>query len=67
MAVNSLQDLFHNVENDKDLQSRDTFRTQFYVTKIESADVKEWTKSYDKKTKKASSFKGAKGGANAIW
>jgi Telomeric single stranded DNA binding POT1/CDC13 len=67
LPVHSLQDLFHNVETDKDLQSKDTFRTQFYVTKIESADVKEWTKSFDKKTKKASSFKGTKGGANAIY
>ncbi len=67
LPVTSLQDLFHNVETDKDLQSRDTFRTQFYVTKIESADVKEWTRSYDKKSKKATSFKGAKGAANAIY
>ena len=63
----SLQDLFHNVETDKDLQSKDTFRTQFYVTRIESSDVKEWTKSFDKKTKKAASFKGQKGNANAIY
>lgn len=63
----SLQDLFHNVETDKDLQSKDTFRTQFYVTRIESADVKEWSKSFDKKTKKSASFKGQKGNANAIY
>ena len=63
----SLQDLFHNVETDKDLQAKDTFRTQFYVTRIESADVREWTKSFDKKTKKAASFKGAKGNAGAIY
>lgn len=67
LPVHSLQDLFHNVETDKDIQNKDTFRTQFYVTKIESSDVKEWTKSYDKKTKKTSSFKGAKGNANAIY
>jgi len=68
LPVTSLQDLFHNVESDKDLQAKDTFRAQFYVTKVEPAgDVREWTKSYDKKTKKASSFKGAKGGANAIY
>jgi len=67
LAVHTLQDLFHNVETDKDIQNKDTFRTQFYVTKIESADVKEWTKSYDKKSKKTASFKGAKGNANAIY
>ncbi len=67
LPVSSLQDLFHNIETDKDIQERTTFRTHFYVTKIESADVKEWTKSYDKKTKKASSFKGAKGNAGAIY
>jgi hypothetical protein len=67
LPVHSLQDLFHNIETDKEIQSKDTFRTQFYVTRIESADVKEWTKSYDKKTKKASSFKGQKGKDNAIY
>jgi hypothetical protein len=67
LPVHSLQDLFHNVETDKEIQSKDTFRTQFYVTKIESANVQEWTKSLDKKTKKTSSFKGQKGNANAIY
>ena len=67
LPITSLQDLFHNVETDKDLQSKDTFRTQFYVTKIESADVKEWTKSYDKKTKKSASFKGSKTNTGAIY
>lgn len=67
LPIHTLQDLFHNIETDKDIQGKDTFRTQFYVTKIESADVKEWTKSYDKKTKKATSFKGVKGNANAIF
>jgi hypothetical protein len=67
LPVHSLQDLFHNVESDKELQSKDTFRTQFYVTRIEAANVQEWTKSLDKKTKKSSSFKGQKGNANAIY
>jgi len=67
LPFHSLQDLFHNVETDKEIQSKDTFRTQFYVAKIESSDVKEWTKSYDKKSKKTSSFKGVKGNANAIY
>lgn len=59
--------MFHNVDSDKELSGRDTFRTQFYVTKIEPADVKEWVKSYDRKTKKTTSLKGAaaaKGGDN---
>ena len=65
LPLNSLQDLFHNVETDKEISGRDTFRTQFYVSKIEPADVKEWVKSYDKKTKKVVSLKGAaKAGEN---
>jgi hypothetical protein len=67
LPVHSLQDLFHNVETDKEIQSKDTFRTQFYVTRIEAANVQEWTKSLDKKTKKTASFKGQKGNANAIY
>jgi hypothetical protein len=59
LPITSLQDLFHNAETDKEIAGKDTFRTQFYVTKIEPADVKEWTKQYDKKTKKATSLKGA--------
>jgi hypothetical protein len=59
LPVHSLQDLFHNVDTDKELQNQDTFRTQFYVTKVEPADVKEWVKQYDKKTKKITSVKGA--------
>lgn len=65
--VTSLQDLFHNIETDKEIQEKTTFRTQFYVTRIEGSDCKEWTKSYDKKSKKASSFKGTKGNAGAIY
>ena len=65
--MHSLQDLFHNVETDKEIQSKDTFRTQFYVTRIESANVQEWSKAFDKKTKKATSFKGQKGNAHAIY
>lgn len=59
LPFHSLQDLFHNIDTDKEIAGKDTFRTQFYVTKIESVDVKEWTKSYDKKTKKATSLKGS--------
>jgi len=59
LPTHSLQDLFHNADTDKDISSRDTFRTQFYITRVEPADVKEWVKSYDRKAKKASSHKGA--------
>ena len=62
----ALNELFHHVDNDPDLQNKSTFRTTFQVVKIESSDVKEWCKSYDKKTKQTSSFKGGKGG-NAIF
>lgn len=53
----SLHDLFHSPDN-----SQSTFRTVFYVTKVEPGQVVEAVKSYDKKTKKVSSAKGAKGG-----
>lgn len=59
LPIHSLQDLFHNADTDKEISGKDTFRTQFYVTKIEPVDVKEWVKSYDRKTKKTSSLKGA--------
>ncbi len=62
----TLHDLFHN-EGDAEIAGKTTFRTQFYVSKIESADTKEWSKSYDKKSKKATSFKGSKAGGNACW
>ena len=67
LPSHSLQDLFHNVETDKELSGRDTFRTQFYVTRVEPGDVKEWVKSYDKKTKKAVSLKGAAKAENPIF
>lgn len=70
LQTHSLQDLFHNVDTDKEISGKDTFRTQFYVTKIEPSDVKEWVKSYDKKTKKAASLKGSaatKSGGNLIY
>nr|P29549.1 RecName: Full=Telomere-binding protein subunit alpha; AltName: Full=TEBP alpha; AltName: Full=Telomere-binding protein 56 kDa subunit [Sterkiella nova]1JB7_A Chain A, telomere-binding protein alpha subunit [Sterkiella nova]1KIX_A Chain A, Telomere-Binding Protein alpha Subunit [Sterkiella nova]1OTC_A Chain A, PROTEIN (TELOMERE-BINDING PROTEIN ALPHA SUBUNIT) [Sterkiella nova]2I0Q_A Chain A, Telomere-binding protein alpha subunit [Sterkiella nova]AAA29398.1 telomere-binding protein alpha subu len=63
----SLQDLFHHADSDKELQAQDTFRTQFYVTKIEPSDVKEWVKGYDRKTKKSSSLKGASGKGDNIF
>ena len=67
LPTHSLQDLFHNVDSDKDISGKDTFRTQFYITKIEPADVKDWVKSYDKKTKKSATLKGAAKGDNLIY
>jgi Telomeric single stranded DNA binding POT1/CDC13 len=66
LGTTSLQDLFHNGD-DKELQAQDTFRTQFYVTKIEPADVREWVKAYDRKAKKVSSLKGAAGKGENIF
>jgi len=57
LPVTSLHDLFHSPES-----STTTFRTCFYVTKVEPGTVAEACKSYDKKSKKATSAKGAKGG-----
>lgn len=45
--------------------SGDTFKTRFCVTSVEPSDLKEATKSWDKKGKKASSAKGSKG--ELIW
>jgi hypothetical protein len=59
--------LFHYSDNDPELAKKTTFRTTFYVTKIEPVDVKEWVKSYDKKTGKATSTKGAKAAGNLIY
>ena len=43
----------------------ETFRTRFCVTAVEPGDLKEATKAWDKKGKKASSAKGSKG--ELIW
>lgn len=51
----SLHDLFH--QN----QTGTTFRTCFYVTKVEPSDTAEATVVYDKKTKKTASAKSGKG------
>lgn len=53
----SLHDLFHAPDN-----STSTFRTCFYVTKVEPSNTAECVKSWNKSSKKASSAKGAKGG-----
>jgi hypothetical protein len=57
LTSTSLHDLFHSPD-----QSSNTFRTCFYVTKVEPSNPVEAVKAYDKKTKKATSAKGAKGG-----
>ena len=46
--------------------SGDTFRTSFCVTRVEPGDIREAVKVYDRKTKKISSAKGAKGG-ELVW
>lgn len=55
LPMTNLHDLFHNTDSDSD---KNTFRTCFYVTKVEPSDSKEFTKCYDKKTKKTTSCKG---------
>ena len=49
--------LFHSAES-----STTTFRTCFYVTKVEPGSAADAVKVWDKKSKKTSSAKGAKGG-----
>jgi hypothetical protein len=56
LKTTSLIDLFNQPDN-----STNTFRTCFYVTKVEPKDHREACKAYDKKTKKISSAKGGKG------
>ena len=57
LPVTSLHDLFHSPD-----MSNNTFRTCFYVTKVEPGTAADACKVWDKKSKKASSAKGAKGG-----
>lgn len=57
LASTSLHDLFHAPDN-----SSSTFRTCFYVTKVEPSNTADCVKSWNKGSKKASSAKGAKGG-----
>ena len=59
--------MFHYADNDPELANKSTFRTSFYVTKVEPADVKEWVKLYDPKTKKVTSAKGAAKTAGLIY
>lgn len=57
LPTTQLHDLFHTPDN-----STNTFRTCFYVTKVEPGNVNEMCKSYNKGSKKTTSAKGAKGG-----
>lgn len=56
LANTSLYELFHGNQN-----QGNTFRTCFYVTKVEPSDVAESVVCYDKKTKKSASAKNGKG------
>lgn len=57
LQTTSLHDLFHSPDN-----STNTFRTCFYVTKVEPGNLAESVRSYNKSSKKDASAKGAKGG-----
>ena len=46
--------------------SGDTFRTNFCVTRVEPGDIRDAVKVYDRKAKKVTSAKGAKGG-ELVW
>jgi len=56
LPMSSLHDLFHGPAT-----ATTTFRTCFYVTKVEPSDVSESVVVYDKKTKKTASSKTGKG------
>jgi hypothetical protein len=61
LPTTSLHDLFHNPDN-----ANNTFRTCFYVTKIEPGNVAEAVKVWNKKTRTSSSAKGVKAGAGDL-
>jgi len=44
LPTTTLYDLFHYADTDPELANKTTFKTTFYVTKIEPADPKEWVK-----------------------
>ena len=56
----SLEDLFSGK------LAGDTYKTSFYVTKVEPGEMRDAVKVYDKKTKKMTSAKGAKSG-DLVW
>ena len=57
LSNTSLHDLFHHPDN-----STNTFRTCFYVTRVEPGTVADSVRVWDKKARKSVSAKGAKGG-----
>jgi hypothetical protein len=59
MQHTNLTELFHQNK------TSGTFRTSFFVVKVEPSDMSEATKSWDKKSKKSGSAKGHKG--DMIW
>jgi hypothetical protein len=62
LPITPLHDLFHAPENNST-----TFRTCFYVTKVEPGQVADCVKAYNKGTKKVSSAKGAAKGSDLIY
>jgi hypothetical protein len=56
LQTTSLHDLFHSPDN-----STSTFRTCFYVTRVEPGSTQEAVRAYDRKTRKTTSAKGSKG------
>jgi hypothetical protein len=56
LPASSLYELFHEPD-----MSTSTFRTCFYVTKVEPGKTEDAVKAYSKSSKKASNAKGAKG------
>lgn len=57
LQTTSLHDLFHSPDT-----STNTFRTCFYVTKIEPGAVQDAVRLWNRKTRQSSSAKGSKGG-----
>lgn len=57
LVTTSLHDLFHSPDN-----STNTFRTCFYVTRVEPGNAAEAVRVWNKKTRTSGSAKGAKGG-----
>jgi len=62
LPITPLHDLFHAPE-----PNQTTFRTCFYVTRVEPGQVADCVKAYNKSTKKVSSAKGAAKGSDLIY
>ena len=60
LASTSIEELFSGKAN------AETFRTSFCVTRVEPGDIRDACKVFDRKTKKVSTAKGAKGG-ELVW